>query len=111
MSKLLGNLPQGLLFVISAPAGTGKTTLSHMLCEEFSCVTQSTSCTTRPMRLGEIEEKHYHFLTQQAFDQMIAKGELLEYATVFGHLYGTSKAEVEQQQRACKHVLLVIDTQ
>jgi len=111
MSKLLGNLQQGLLFVISAPAGTGKTTLAHMLCEEFDCVVESVSCTTRPVRPGESEGKHYHFLSKEKFDEMVQKGEFLEHASVFGHQYGTARASVLGQQAAGKHVILVIDTQ
>jgi len=111
LSSLLGNLKKGLVFVISAPAGTGKTTLARMLCEEFSCVAESVSCTTRLLRMGEVEGKHYHFLTKEAFEAKIRSGDFLEYAEVFGHYYGTSKDFVLQQQEKGKHVILVIDTQ
>ncbi len=111
MSRLLGNISQGLLFVVSAPAGTGKTTLAHMLCEEFSSVVESISCTTRPPRPGEVEGKHYFFQSQETFEEGIREGKFLEYADVFGNLYGTAKESVLQQQKAGKHVVLVIDTQ
>ncbi len=106
-----GKGEEGLLFVISAPAGTGKTTLAQMLMREFATVVESVSCTTRPPRAGEIEGKDYHFMTHSAFEKMVEKGALLEHAEVFGQLYGTSRKEVEQQQKAGRHVLLVIDTQ
>jgi guanylate kinase len=111
LNKLLGNLKKGLLFVLSAPAGTGKTTLAHMLCEEFPCVTMSVSCTTRKPRGNEEEGKHYYFLSREAFQEKIRAGEFLEYAEVFGNYYGTTKSSVIAAQEKGKHVLLVIDTQ
>lgn len=109
--KLLGNLSQGLLFVVSAPAGTGKTTLVRLLTKEFSCVVESVSCTTRPPRAGEEEGKDYYFLTEEAFKEKKDKGDFLESAEVFGYLYGTSEALVEAKRKEGKHVILVIDTQ
>jgi guanylate kinase len=109
--KLLGNLPQGLIFVLSAPAGTGKTTLVDMLTEEFDCVVESVSCTTRPHRPNESHGKHYHFLGRDAFENMVHRGEFLEYAEVFGYYYGTSRDFVFEQRKSGKHVVLVIDTQ
>jgi guanylate kinase len=109
--KVLGNLSKGLLFVLSAPAGTGKTTLVRMLRSEFPCVTESISCTTRPPRPNEVAGKDYHFLSEEEFQEKIAAGDFLEYAKVFGFHYGTSKAYVKEQQEKGKHVVLVIDTQ
>ena len=109
--KLLGNLPQGLIFVLSAPAGTGKTTLVSMLLDEFPCVVESVSCTTRTPRPGEIPGKDYHFMDAEAFEAKIAAGDFLEYAQVFGSYYGTSRGYVQEQQEKGKHVFLVIDTQ
>jgi guanylate kinase len=109
--KLLGNLPKGLIFVLSAPAGTGKTTLVKMLQEEFDCVTESISCTTRLPRAGEIPNKDYRFLTLKEFEEKKEAGDFLEYAEVFGHYYGTSKDYVLSEQDKGKHVILVIDTQ
>ncbi|HSX03950.1 MAG TPA: guanylate kinase [Rhabdochlamydiaceae bacterium] len=111
MEKLLGNLTEGLVFVISAPAGTGKTTLVKMLCDEFISVADSISCTTRPPRPGEINGKDYYFLKKEDFEAKIAAGEFLEYAKVFDHYYGTLKEHVVQEQKKGKHVVLVIDTQ
>lgn len=109
--KLLGSLQTGIPFVISAPAGTGKTTLARMLVDEFPCIEQSISCTTRLPRSGEIEGKDYHFLTREDFEQKIKAKEFLEYAEVFGQYYGTLKSDVERALRTGKHILLVIDTQ
>lgn len=111
MEKLLGNLEKGLVFVISAPAGTGKTTLAHMLLDEFPCVAKNISCATRPIRSGEIADKDYHFLSNEEFEKKIKNGEFLEYASVFGNYYGTLKSDIEIKQNEGKHVLLVIDTQ
>lgn len=109
--KLLGNLAQGLVFVVSAPAGTGKTTLVRMLTEEFDCVVESVSCTTRSPRAGEVAGVDYHFLTQEEFQARVKQNDFLEYAEVFGHYYGTSKEYVKGMQKQGKHVVLVIDTQ
>lgn len=109
--KLLGNLPRGLFFVISAPAGTGKTTLSNMLQSEFDCVVRSVSYTTRPKRANEVNGIDYHFVDEKTFQQMIGNDEFLEYAKVFNYYYGTSKEYVENMLSVGKHVLLVIDTQ
>lgn len=109
--KLLGTLEKGLVFVISAPAGTGKTTLVRMLSDEFPCVYESISCTTRPMRPGEIEGKDYHFMSKEEFEDHIQKNDFLEYANVFGKYYGTLRSHVKQEQEKGHHVVLVIDTQ
>lgn len=109
--KLLGNVSKGSVFILSAPAGTGKTTLVRMLRDEFSCVTESISCTTRPPRAGEIPGVDYHFMSIPEFEAKIQSGDFLEYAKVFGNYYGTSKEYVLQQQSKGKHVILVIDTQ
>ena len=109
--KVLGNLSRGLVFVLSAPAGTGKTTLIRMLMQEFDCVEESVSCTTRPPRIGEVEGKDYFFLSPEDFKKKIVEGEFLEYAEVYGHLYGTSKEHLENKIKSGKHVFLVIDTQ
>ena len=111
VQKLLGNLSEGLLFVVSAPAGTGKTTLVRLLTQEFSCVVESVSCTTRPSRADEEEGKDYCFLTRLAFEEKKQRGDFLECAEVFGHLYGTSKDLVQAKRKEGKHVILVIDTQ
>jgi guanylate kinase len=109
--KLLGNLSQGIVFVLSAPAGTGKTTLVHMLTQEFNCVVESISCTTRPHRYTESQGKDYHFISKETFEKMIQEGDFLEYAEVFGYHYGTSREYVFKQKQMGNHVILVIDTQ
>lgn len=111
MSKLLGNLSRGLPFVLSAPSGTGKTTLVRMLIKEFDCVVESVSCTTRPIRPKELPGVDYHFLSKEDFQQKEQAGEFLESAEVFGNRYGTSARDVDAQLSQGKHVFLVIDTQ
>lgn len=110
-SKILGNLERGLAFVISAPAGTGKTTLASMLVEEFPCVVTSVSCTTRPSRNGEAPGEHYFFLTEAQFKEKIAAGDFLEYVNLYGDYYGTCKQWVLDQLNKGNHVLMTIDTQ
>lgn len=111
MSKLLGSSDRGQLFVMSAPAGTGKTTLIGMLVEEFDSIVQSISYTTRAPREDEVDGVHYHFTSQECFKEKISRGEFLEYANVFGQYYGTSALWVEEKLKSGKHVVLVIDTQ
>lgn len=104
-------MKKGLLFIVSAPAGTGKTTLVRMLLKEFPSVIESVSFTTRAPRAKEVSGKDYVFISQDEFEQKIEEGEFLEYAKVFGKYYGTSKKFVEEKQSQGKHVVLVIDTQ
>lgn len=112
MQKLVGNLPKGLLFIMSAPAGTGKTTLMHKLVEEFPTIIQSISYTTRKPRPGEINGVHYNFISEEEFKQKIKADDFLEYANVYeNNFYGTSKKWVEERRNEGKHVFLVIDTQ
>ncbi|MEZ5315712.1 MAG: guanylate kinase [Chlamydiales bacterium] len=113
MSKnLLGNRNQGILFVISAPAGTGKSTLVEMILKEFpDQIAKSRSCTTRDPRPQEVLTHHYDFISITDFHQKITSGEFLEQVEVFGNYYGTRKEEVADLQEQGKHVLLIIDTQ
>ena len=111
-SRVLGNQKQGKLFVISAPAGTGKSTLVAMLLKEFpKAIAESCSSTTRKMRPGEVPGQHYDFITDEAFEKLRKKDIFLEHAEVFGTLYGTKQTEVERLEAEGKHVVLVIDTQ
>jgi guanylate kinase len=111
-TKLIGNCKTGLLFVVSAPAGTGKTTLVNMLVNEFpDAVEESISYTTRKCRFGEIPGVHYHFVTEEEFQDKIAKHDFLEYAQIYGCYYGTGYQKILEQQKKGKHVVLVIDTQ
>ncbi len=109
--RILGNLQKGLLFVISAPAGTGKTTLVRKLMEEFPSITGSISFTTRAPRTGEMPDKDYCFISREEFDRRIKKNDFLEYAEVFENFYGTSRTFVEEKRALGQHVILVIDTQ
>ncbi|MDR2539149.1 MAG: guanylate kinase [Chlamydiales bacterium] len=108
---VLSNCLKGFVFVLSAPAGTGKTTLVRMLSNEFDSVVESISYTTRPPRSNEIDGKDYFFISEKKFESKIKKGDFLEYAKVFGYNYGTSCEYVHSQQERGKHVFLVIDTQ
>lgn len=109
--KLLGNSKRGLIFIVSAPAGTGKTTLIDMLKNEFDCVIQSVSFTTRQPRDNEINGVHYNFISESEFKEKIKEGEFLEYVYLFNNYYGTSKKWLEEQVNKGKYVVLVIDTQ
>ena len=102
---------RGLMFVLSSPSGAGKTTLSRMLVAEIPALQMSVSATTRPKRPGEVDGKDYYFVDQKRFDAMVANGELLEWATVFGNCYGTPRAPVDASLAAGKDVLFDIDWQ
>ena len=102
---------RGLMFVLSSPSGAGKTTLSRMLVAEIPALQMSVSATTRPKRPGEVDGKDYYFVDQKRFDAMVANGELLEWATVFGYCYGTPRAPVDASLAAGKDVLFDIDWQ
>jgi guanylate kinase len=99
------------VFVVSAPSGTGKTTLNRRLVAEHPEVQISVSYTTRARRPSEIEGVHYHYVANERFRELIAQGEMLEYAEVFGTLYGTSKTEIDRLLGAHKIPLLEIDVQ
>lgn len=109
--KVLGNGEKGRMFVLSAPAGTGKTTLVQRLVSEFSCVEMSVSFTTRQPREGEVDGVHYNFVTDQEFKRKIAAGDFLEYVQLYGFYYGTSREWVRSRLESGQHVMLVIDTQ
>lgn len=111
MISLLSESSKGICFIVSAPAGTGKTTLVRMLMDEFPEVIANISFTTRKPRTGEIEGKHYHFLSPSEFEKKVIEGDFLEYVNLYGSFYGTSKTWVEEKLKAGKHVILVIDTQ
>lgn len=111
MTSLLGEGKEGLAFIISAPAGTGKTTLVDMLLKEFPSIVASISYTTRQPREDEIPGIHYHFITESAFEEKIAAGDFLEYVKLYGTYYGTSRQWISEQKKNGKHVILVIDTQ
>ncbi|HZH28522.1 MAG TPA: guanylate kinase [Azospirillaceae bacterium] len=102
---------RGLMLVLSSPSGAGKTSISRRLLERHPDLTMSVSVTTRQKRPGEVDGVHYHFIQQDVFDGMVAAGELMEYAQVFGRSYGTPRAPVEAALGAGKDVLFDIDWQ
>ncbi len=102
---------KGKLFVISASSGTGKTTLARELLKEDKNLVQSISYTTRLPRPGERNGEDYYFVTRKEFLQMRKKNSFLEWANVFGSLYGTPRKEVEEHQKRGRNVLLLIDVQ
>ena len=104
-------MPQGQLFVISAPSGAGKTSLVAATIARVSDVTVSVSHTTRSPRPGEVDGRDYHFVDQSEFDALIASQALFEYAQVFGNFYGTSKQAIESQLASGIDVILEIDWQ
>ena len=105
------NQAVGQLFVVSAPSGAGKTSLIKALREQQPQLGLSSSHTTRPMRPGEIDGQHYHFVTPPVFRQMIADGAFVEHAEVFGNYYGTSRSAVAAVLDAGQDVILEIDWQ
>jgi len=102
---------RGMMLVLSSPSGAGKTTLSRMLLTEEHNIMLSISVTTRARRPGEVHGRHYHFIDRKKFDQMAKAGELLEYAEVFGHCYGTPKPPVENALKHGRDVLFDVDWQ
>lgn len=99
----------GTLFVVAAPSGAGKTSLVRGLLERVDRLTLSVSYTTRLPREGEQSGVHYHFVTSDAFAHRVAQGDFLEYATVYGESYGTSRQWVMDQLTSGYDVLLEID--
>jgi guanylate kinase len=102
---------RGLMLVLSSPSGAGKTTLSRRLLDADPGVELSVSVTTRKQRPGEVEGRDYHFIDAARFEAMIKRGELLEWAHVFGHRYGTPRAPVEAALVRGHDVLFDIDWQ
>lgn len=102
---------RGSIIVISAPSGAGKSTLVKRLLAALPGLRFSVSCTTRPPRPGEKNARDYFFVTRERFQRMIAAEEFVEWADVFGHLYGTSRRQLRAAQEAGKDILLDIDVQ
>ncbi|MBW2544211.1 MAG: guanylate kinase [Deltaproteobacteria bacterium] len=101
---------QGLLIVISAPSGAGKTTICKGLLDEFPDLRFSVSCTTRPPRKGEKDGEDYHFISVKDFKGRIEKGEFVEWEEIYGHFYGTSKKDLENLIQKGHDIILDIDT-
>ncbi|WP_017671221.1 guanylate kinase [Blastomonas sp. AAP53] len=102
---------RGLLFILSSPSGAGKSTIARMLLEADEQICLSVSVTTRPPRPGEIDGVHYHFIDETEFHRLVDDHEMMEWAKVFGHYYGTPKAQVKQGLRDGQDFLFDIDWQ
>jgi len=102
---------RGLMFILSSPSGAGKTTISRMLLDADDELNLSVSATTRPMRPGEVDGVHYHFVDEAEFDRMVADDEFYEWAHVFDHRYGTPKAHIRGGLKDGRDFLFDIDWQ
>ncbi len=102
---------RGLMFVLSSPSGAGKTTITRALLEKNPDATMSISATTRPRRAGEVHGQDYFFVDMAEFNEMVARGDMLEHAKVFGNYYGTPREAVEAALESGKDILFDIDWQ
>lgn len=102
---------RGLMFILSSPSGAGKTTISRMILEDDREIKLSVSATTRPIRPGEIDGVHYHFVTDAEFERMVADDDFYEWAHVFGHRYGTPKGKIRSALKEGRDFLFDIDWQ
>ncbi|ODV03547.1 MAG: guanylate kinase [Thiobacillus sp. SCN 63-57] len=102
---------EGVLYIVSAPSGAGKTSLVKALLKTDPGIRLSVSYTTRPPRPGETDGRDYHFVNHERFEIMLAEGEFLEHAEVYGNFYGTSKGSIGRDLNAGRDVLLEIDWQ
>lgn len=100
-----------LHLIVTSPSGAGKTTMVRALLESFPQLVQSVSNTTRAPRPGEVDGRDYHFVEPSRFDEMIAEGDLCEWAEVHGHRYGTSMSRVRLARETHRGVVFVIDVQ
>ncbi|MGZ7030289.1 MAG: guanylate kinase, partial [Terriglobales bacterium] len=101
----------GILFIISAPSGSGKTTLTNELLTLVPGLQFSISYTTRPPRGSEQSGREYFFVSREEFEEMIRRGEFLEYACVFGHYYGTARRFLDDARNSGRDLVLDIDVQ
>lgn len=102
---------RGLLLVLSSPSGAGKTTITHRLVAADHGIALSVSVTTRQPRQGEIDGRDYYFINRARFDEMLARGELLEHAEVFGYCYGTPRHPIEEALAAGRDIVGDLDWQ
>jgi len=101
----------GILLVVSAPSGTGKTTVVERLAQIVPGLSLSRSYTSRPARAGEADGVDYNFITRERFESMIAADAFLEWADVFGNFYGTAAADTRRERDLGRDLVLVIDVQ
>lgn len=101
----------GSLFIVSAPSGAGKTSLVQGLLAADKSLRLSISYTTRPPRPGEVNGREYHFVSRDAFEAMMRRGEFLESAEIYGNLYGTSQRWIAEEMAAGREIVLEIDWQ
>ena len=111
LDEQTGRRRRGLLIVLSSPSGAGKSTISRLLLDADREITMSISATTRPIRPGEHNDVDYHFVDDAQFDAMIAAGDFVEWAPVFGFRYGTPKVPVKAALRDGRDILFDIDWQ
>ena len=103
---------KGIIFVITAPSGTGKTTIiKDILNRNAVKIGYSVSHTTREPRQGEVNGEHYYFVDKTKFEKMIGAGEFIEWAVVYDQLYGTSVASIDRELSSGKDILIDLDTQ
>ncbi|MEX0602687.1 MAG: guanylate kinase [Bacteroidota bacterium] len=102
-------MTKGRLIVISAPSGSGKTSIAKAILKKFPSILFSVSATTRPIRPGETEGKDYFFLTPEEFQERIRQGDLVEWEEIYGHFYGTLRSEVDRALSAGHIMLFDID--
>ncbi|MCC6395694.1 MAG: guanylate kinase [Bacteroidetes bacterium] len=100
---------RGKLIVISAPSGSGKTTIAREMLSRNSSLRFSVSATTRGMRRGEVDGEDYFFLTPEEFRRRVSRGEFVEWEEIYGDLYGTLQSEVDAALRGGKHLLFDVD--
>lgn len=102
---------RGLILVLSSPSGAGKSTIARALLEADRDLVMSVSVTTRPARPGEVDGRDYRFIDRSTFERLVAEGELLEHATVFGNYYGTPRAAVREILAEGRDMLFDVDWQ
>ena len=108
---MMANPSKGVLYIVSAPSGAGKTSLVKALLKTDPAIRLSVSYTTRAPRPGETGGRDYHFVDRHNFEKMLAESEFLEHAEVYGNFYGTSKGSISRDLNAGHDILLEIDWQ
>ncbi|MGA9117198.1 MAG: guanylate kinase [Bacteroidota bacterium] len=102
-------MPGGKLIVLSAPSGSGKTTIAHAVLGRIPSLRFSVSATTRPRRSGETEGRDYFFLSEEEFGRRVRGGEFVEWEEIYGHRYGTLEAEVRRAVQGGRHIIFDVD--